>query len=116
MRIAVVGAGQFGRRHIETLCKEPMCQLAAIADPVQGADFGVPRYALYTEMLDREKLDGVIVATPNALHVPVGLACVERRIPMLVEKPIAETVEASRRLVEAAEKERVPLLVGHHRR
>lgn len=116
MRIAVVGAGQFGRRHIETVRKEPMCQLAAVADPVQGADFGVPRYALYTEMLDKEKPDGVIVATPNALHVPVGLACVERGIPMLVEKPVAETVESSRRLVDAAEKARVPLLVGHHRR
>jgi len=116
MRIAVVGAGQFGRRHIETVRKEPTCQLAAIADPVQGADFGVPSYVLYTEMLDKEKPDGVIVATPNALHVPVGLACVERGIPMLVEKPVAETVEASRRLVDAAEKARVPLLVGHHRR
>jgi predicted dehydrogenase len=37
MRIAVVGAGQFGRRHIETVRKEPMCQLAAIADPVHEA-------------------------------------------------------------------------------
>ncbi|HYR34402.1 MAG TPA: Gfo/Idh/MocA family oxidoreductase [Burkholderiales bacterium] len=116
MRIAVVGAGQFGRRHIDTVRKEPLCKLAAVADPVQGADFGVPNYALYTEMLDKEKPDGVIIATPNALHVPAGLACVERRIPMLVEKPIAETVEASRRLVDAAEKARVPLLVGHHRR
>jgi predicted dehydrogenase len=116
MRIAVVGAGQFGRKHIETVRKEPTCTLAAVADPVQAADFGVPHYALYTEMLEREKPDGVIIATPNALHVPVGLACVARRIPMLVEKPVADTVEASRRLVDAAERARVPLLVGHHRR
>jgi predicted dehydrogenase len=116
MRIAVIGAGQFGRKHIETVRKDPGCALAAVADPVQAADFGVPQYALYTEMLAREKPDGVIIATPNALHVSVGLACVERRIPMLVEKPVADTVEASRRLVEAAERARVPLLVGHHRR
>jgi predicted dehydrogenase len=116
MRIAVVGAGQFGRRHIDTVRNEPMCQLAAVADPVQAADFGVPSYALYTEMLDKEQPDGVIIATPNALHVPVGLACVERKIPMLVEKPVADTVEASRRLVDAAAAAQVPLLVGHHRR
>jgi predicted dehydrogenase len=116
MRIAVVGAGQFGRKHIETVRKEPTCTLAALADPVQAADFGVPHYALYTEMLEREKPDGVIIATPNALHVPVGLACVAQRIPMLVEKPVADTVDASRRLVDAAERARVPLLVGHHRR
>jgi len=116
MRIAVIGAGQFGRKHVETVRQEPMCTLAAVADPVQAADFGVPHYALYTEMLDRERPDGVIIATPNALHVGVGLACVERRVAMLVEKPIADTVQASRRLVEAAERARVPLLVGHHRR
>jgi predicted dehydrogenase len=116
MRIAVVGAGQFGRKHIETVRAEPACTLAAVADPVQAAEFGVPHYALYTEMLEREKPDGAIIATPNALHVAVGLACVERRIAILVEKPIADTVEASRRLVDAAERARVPLLVGHHRR
>jgi len=116
MRIAVIGAGQFGRKHVETVRQEPSCTLAAVADPVQAADFGVPHYALYTEMLDREKPDGVIIATPNALHVGVGLACVQRRVAMLVEKPIAETVLASRRLVEAAERAGVPLLVGHHRR
>ena len=116
MRIAVIGAGQFGRKHIDTVRNEPTCTLAAVADPVQAADFGVRHYVLYTEMLEREKPDGVIIATPNPLHVAVGLACVERRIPMLVEKPIADTVEASRRLVDAAERSRVPLLVGHHRR
>jgi predicted dehydrogenase len=116
MRIAVVGAGQFGRKHIDAVRKAPMCTLAAVADPVQAADFGVPHYALYTEMLEREKPDGVIIATPNALHVSVGLACVARGIPMLVEKPVADTVDASRRLVDAAERARVPLLVGHHRR
>src|SRR5919198_3939767 len=67
-------------------------------------------------MLEREKPDGVIIATPNALHVSVGLACVARGIPMLVEKPVADTEDASRRLVDAAERARVPLLVGHHRR
>jgi predicted dehydrogenase len=67
-------------------------------------------------MLERVRPDGVIIATPNALHVAVGLACVERRVPMLVEKPIADTVAASNELVGAAERARVPLLVGHHRR
>lgn len=111
VRIAVVGAGMFGRRHIDTIRKEPRAQLVAVADPVAQADFND-----YREMLDKAKPEAVVIATPNALHVPVGLACAERRIPMLVEKPIADTVEASNRLVDAAERARVPLLVGHHRR
>ena len=113
MRIAVVGAGQFGRKHIETVRNEPQCELVAVADPVYT---GENAFSDYREMLDRVKPEGVIIATPNALHVPVGLACVERGVPILVEKPIADTVAASHELVAAAERRRVPLLVGHHRR
>jgi predicted dehydrogenase len=113
MRIAVIGAGQFGRRHMETIRDEPGCELIAVADPAWRGELG---FSGYEEMLDKVKPDGAIIATPNALHVPAGLACVARRVPMLVEKPIADTVEASRRLVRAAEAAQVPLLVGHHRR
>lgn len=113
MRLAVVGAGQFGRRHLETIRNEPQCELVAVADP---AYTGEKAFADYRRMLDEVKPDGVIIATPNALHVEVGLACVERGVPMLVEKPIADTVAASRQLVTAAERAGVPLLVGHHRR
>jgi predicted dehydrogenase len=107
----VVGAGAFGRKHLETIGREPLAELVGVADPVAKADF-----TDYREMLDQAKPDGVVIATPNAVHVPVGLACVERRIPMLVEKPIADTEDASNHLVEAAERAGVALLVGHHRR
>jgi predicted dehydrogenase len=113
MRIAVVGAGQFGRKHIETVRAEPQCELVAVADPLYRGDQG---FSDYREMLERVRPDGVIIATPNAVHVAVGLACVERKVPILVEKPIADTVAASQALVTAAERARVPLLVGHHRR
>jgi predicted dehydrogenase len=113
VRIGLIGAGQFGRRHLETIRNEPQCELAGVADPAWQ---GEKAYADYREMLERAKPDGVIIATPNALHVPAGLACVQREIPILVEKPIADTVAASNELVTAAERARVPLLVGHHRR
>ncbi|MEO8303790.1 MAG: Gfo/Idh/MocA family oxidoreductase, partial [Betaproteobacteria bacterium] len=60
--------------------------------------------------------DGIIVATPNRLHVPNGLVCARHRVPMLIEKPIADTVEDALRLCDAADEAGVPLLVGHHRR
>jgi predicted dehydrogenase len=113
MRIAVIGAGQFGRKHIETIRNQPGCELAGVADPAYR---GEKAFSNYEQMLDGVKPDGVIIATPNALHVPAGPACVARRVPMLVEKPIADTLKASRALVDAAEAARVPLLVGHHRR
>ena len=116
MRIAVVGAGQFGRKHIETIKNDPQCELVAVADPAQPGDLGIQIFSNYVDMLDKAKPDGVVIATPNALHVPVGLACVERRVPILVEKPIAETVFLANELVRAAEHAKLPLLVGHHRR
>ena len=119
--IAVVGAGLFGRKHIETMRQEPACRLAAIADPTPEAEtyareLGVPYFRDYSEMLDRVRPQATIIATPNVLHVPVGLACAERGVHLLVEKPIADSVPAAMQLAEAAERAGVALLVGHHRR
>ncbi len=119
--IAVIGAGLFGRKHIETMRQEPACRLAAIADPTPEAEayareLGVPCFRDYNEMLDRIRPQAAIIATPNVLHVPVGLACAERGIHMLVEKPISDSVLAAMQLAEAAERTGVALLVGHHRR
>ncbi len=121
LRIAVIGAGIIGKTHIDTLSRDPVSRLVAIADPTDDAQavaarHGVPLYADHCLMLERERPDGVIVATPNATHVPIGLACIERGVPVLIEKPIADTVEAARTLTDAAERAGVPLLVGHHRR
>ena len=121
VRIAVAGAGLIGRRHVEEVAASSSARLAAVVDPAPAADavadeHGVPRYRSLVELLERDRPDGVVLATPNRLHVDGGLACVAAGLPTLVEKPIADTVEAATRLVEAAEAAGVPLLVGHHRR
>jgi len=121
VRIGVIGAGAFGRKHIEIMQKEPSCVLAAIADPVSEAaayagQLGVPYFAEYSRRFEEEGLDGVIIATPNALHVPIGRACAARDMAILIEKPIGETVAAARGLTKAAEHAGIALLVGHHRR
>jgi predicted dehydrogenase len=121
LRVGIIGAGAFGRRHVATIGREPLCEVAAIADPSAaaaafGAERGFAYYARYEDMLASAKLDAAIVATPNAMHVPAGLACAAAGVPMLVEKPIAETVEAARQLTTAAQRAGVALLVGHHRR
>ncbi len=121
LRIALVGAGAFGRKHLSVLAAEPGFELAGIADPSPAAqalakEHGVPCHADAGALLDAVRPDGAIVVTPNHLHVPHGLACVERGIPALVEKPIAETPEGGEALATAAEHADVPLLVGHHRR
>jgi predicted dehydrogenase len=122
VRIAVIGAGTIGRTHIAVLRSgRPDFTLAAVADPSPSAAeeaqrLGYPVFAGYEEMLDRVRPDGAILAVPNQMHVAVGLACVARSIPILIEKPIADDVASALELVEAAERAGVPTLVGHHRR
>jgi predicted dehydrogenase len=121
VRIAVVGAGIIGQAHIKRILEEPEAGLAAIVDPSaqareQADALGVPCFADIETALQAAKPDGVVIATPNRLHVPGGLAAVRAGVPMLMEKPIAEDVESALELVTAAEEAGVPILVGHHRR
>jgi predicted dehydrogenase len=121
IRIAVVGAGQIGKRHAELVAKNAACALAAIVDPAPAAvgyarGLGVPLRASLAELLARDRPDGVILATPNQMHFDQAMACIAAKVPTLVEKPVAHTLEAGIRLCDAAEAARVPVLVGHHRR
>ncbi len=120
-KLAVMGAGLIGRRHAEHIAALPGVTLSAIVDPspVGGevaARLGVPWFASFAEMLPVDRPDGVIIATPNQVHVANGLEVIEAGIPALVEKPVADDVAQATLLVEAAERRSVPLLVGHHRR
>ncbi|MBY6030187.1 Gfo/Idh/MocA family oxidoreductase [Halomonas sp. DP8Y7-1] len=121
IRIGVMGAGIIGREHVALVQASADATLAAIADVTDAgrafADgLGVPCYTDYLQMLDQVELDAVIVALPNALHVEAGLACIERGLPTLMEKPIADTVAGALALADASEAAGVPMLVGHHRR
>jgi predicted dehydrogenase len=120
LRIAVAGAGVIGLRHIEEIQKCPSTELSAIVDPGPNAadaarKEGVPLYRSLAELFEKGRPDGVVLATPNHLHVEQGLECIAAGIPVLVEKPVAHTLADGLRLVEAAEKADHKLLVGHHR-
>lgn len=120
-KIALMGAGLIGREHAGLLRAHHDVAFVGIADPSEASvayagEIGVPHFADYVEMLDRAKPDGAIVALPNQLHVPAGLACIERGVACLMEKPVADSVAAALRLAEASERADVPVLVGHHRR
>ena len=120
VRIAVAGAGMIGKRHIEEIDSTDAAVLASIVDPGPDAQevaekYGVPLYPSLAELLSNDKPDGIILATPNRMHVDGGLECVAAGVPVLVEKPIGDTVTSATRLVEAGEKSGVPVLTGHHR-
>ncbi len=120
-RIAIAGAGLIGKRHAVAIQASRSADLAAIADPTDaGREFaeslGAPWFASLDETIAAGIADGMILATPNQMHVEGGLACVKAGLPALVEKPIGVDAASARALVEAAEAAGVPLMTGHHRR
>jgi predicted dehydrogenase len=120
-QIALFGAGTIGRTHIDRISRSENLQLAGIADPSDAGkalahSLNVPWFADHIALLETVKPQGAVVATPNALHIAQALDCLERGVPALVEKPVADTVAEAQVLVDAQARTGVPVLVGHHRR
>lgn len=119
--IALIGAGAIGKMHIDVLKRSTIARLSAIVDPFPAAKAvadaqDVPFFTDFREMLATTKPDAVIIASPNSAHAEAAIACMEAGIPALVEKPVADTLEAAREIVAVCERTGVPILVGHHRR
>ncbi len=120
-RLAVIGAGLVGKKHIALIRQSPVCRLVCIVDPDEGArrlaeQLAVNWYPSVAQLCAEEGVDGAIVATPNQFHVDHGLLLIEAGIPVLIEKPLASDLTGARQLVAAAEAAKVALLTGHHRR
>lgn len=121
VKLAVMGAGLIGKRHAMHVTASAEAELAGVIDPTPAGEtvareYGAPWYKSLNDMVATDRPDGVIVATPNQIHMVNGLECVEAGIPVLVEKPLCDDLAEAVRLVAAAEAKGVPLLTGHHRR
>ncbi|MFM0325318.1 Gfo/Idh/MocA family protein [Caballeronia glebae] len=119
-RIAVAGAGYIGQAHLGVAQASASCTLGAIVDPAPAAvaiaeKAGVPLYRTLDELLAKDRPDGIVLATPNQLHVEHARICIAAGVPILLEKPIAPTVEEAQTLVDEVERSGVNVLIGHHR-
>ena len=120
LQIAVVGAGLIGKAHIQLIQQHPQMRLLAIVDPAPATQAlatkaQVPLYASLQDLLSTHQPDGIVLASPNALHLPQALACLQAGVPLLLEKPIATSVAQGRELVKAVQHHQAKVLVGHHR-
>lgn len=120
-RIAVIGVGMIGRVHVERTKNAQGCGLAAICDrnpkiEKLAKEMGVKYYDDYKKMIEKEDLDGVIIALANELHEEVGSYCAQKGLHIMMEKPIAPDVESAKKLIASAKKKNVKLLIAHHRR
>jgi predicted dehydrogenase len=118
LRVGVIGAGVMGSNHARVLAGLPGVTLVGIVDPLQEhRDRAIKLIGCTTfesfDQLIAAGVDAVTIAAPTHLHHEVALACIARGIHVLVEKPIASTVQEGRDIVAAAHRANVTLMVGH---
>jgi predicted dehydrogenase len=118
LRVGVIGAGVMGSNHARVLAGLPDISLVGVVDPLEAHRkratelAGCRTFDSLEAVLD-EGVDAVTIAAPTHLHHEIALACIARSIHVMVEKPIASTVEEGREIVEAAQRAGVTLMVGH---
>jgi len=118
LRMGVIGVGVMGSNHARVLSGLPDVRLVAVVDPdIAHRDF-VTRALDCRGLDDLESLiaagvDAVTIAAPTHLHHDLALACINRGIHVLVEKPIASSVEEGHSIIRAANRAGVTLMVGH---
>ena len=116
-RIAVVGAGAFGRNHVRVVHQLEQADLAGVLDPdpARAADavaaYGCPVFENLEQLA--EHADAAIVASPTITHADIGCRLMERGLDVLVEKPIAHDAAGAARLIETAERLGKILQIGH---
>jgi predicted dehydrogenase len=120
LRIAVIGVGHLGRHHARILSTLPGAELVAVVDTNHGRAEEIARTANTEALFNARDLagrvDAVIVAVPTELHHDIAMPFLESGIPVLVEKPMARSVEEADELIAAARAANVPLAVGQTER
>ncbi|MGB5705933.1 MAG: Gfo/Idh/MocA family oxidoreductase [Arenicellales bacterium] len=122
VNVAVVGVGYLGRIHAKIYHSMPEVNLIAVVDTDHSAagaisnEYGCRGFESVDQLLDSDQamqIDAVSIVVPTSLHLPVSVPFLERKIHMMLEKPIAPSVEESSAIVELANKHNVILQVGH---
>lgn len=108
-----------GRNHARIYSEMPGVRLVGVADTVAetasaaGEKYRVPAYTSGESLLDAQRLDIVTIAVPTSGHLKMAGACIVRGVHVLVEKPIAFTLEEGRQMIDMARSHGVLLAVGH---
>jgi len=119
VRIGIIGVGFIGEYHVQSFQSLPEAQVVAICDvnearlaEIKGR-YDVPAaYTNYSEMLRKENLDGIMIATADHLHREPAQAVAAAAIPFILEKPIATTLLDAEAIINAAERAGVTTVQG----
>lgn len=122
LNIGIVGFGLVGKRHASALEKTNGLLLKDVIehDPtsLQSSEKEL-KFITHNDLdeyLNSNKPDGLIIATPTVLHIDQAMKCIEKKIPLLIEKPISVHAKDAITLIKKSKELDVPLLIGQHRR
>ena len=119
IKVAVIGVGSMGKNHARVYSELADAQLVAVVDADEkiaryiAYQYNTRAYCDYRVMLEQERPQAVSVVVPTALHEEVATAVLEAGAHVLVEKPIAATLEEGRNLIDKARATGKQLMVGH---
>lgn len=125
LRVAVVGAGSFGRNHVrvyrelQSELQEQPIELVGVVDAdraraeIAGREFGTSSFESVSDLLREAKPDAVSVATPTVEHLSVARELMQRGVDVLIEKPLAASLEEADALIEIANDFERIVQVGH---
>jgi UDP-N-acetylglucosamine 3-dehydrogenase len=117
--MAVIGVGVMGSNHARIYQSLPEAELVAVADPdltrakAVAEKHGVPYYDSVRKLLSKHRIDAASVAVPTSLHTIVSEELLSAGVHVLVEKPLAMTVEECHRLCALSERSGAIVMVGH---
>ena len=119
VRVGVIGLGNMGKHHARNYFNIENVELVAVCDlntelaDLTAKKFSCKAYYDYKKMLEDEQIDAVSIAVPTSFHKEVSIYCIEKKIDVLIEKPIAACVEDAKEIILKAQENGVILQVGH---
>jgi len=124
MRVCVAGAaGAFGMKHLDAIgCIDGVTVTSVVGTNAEkmksfASERGIPHYCTdLADSLARDDVDAVILATPTQIHAAQAIQCLQAGKHVMVEIPMADNIEDSKRLVEAHKQTGLVAMVGHTRR
>jgi UDP-N-acetylglucosamine 3-dehydrogenase len=114
-KTVLIGAGKMGKNHLRVLGEDPRFDVVAVVDPRAADMFSAPKFkvAPSLEALGELAWDCAVVAAPTPLHFQIGRDLIQRKKPILMEKPLAATPAECDELVSMIDASGVPVGVGH---
>ena len=124
IRVGLIGTGWIGQHHGLNVLANEQAELAAVFDPdqekakayLERAESAARVHNTYEQLLQREDIEAVIIATPNAVHAEQAIAAAQAGKHIFLEKPMAISLEDCRKIARAVEKAGVKFDMDYHRR